>query len=251
MPRLDHMSVAARFAYTAICHSGELARGPPFRLTTHQLGPIPGTCDHHPADGSRLAPFIRIQCSQLSDKDGSAEGAKVSRQTLPKLIDSIELPKESEWGRRYLDDLDDATCRKAVAWLIESLPHVSEIKATLESGTKLAQIEAYPGAIGILRWVVASCRAYLKELRTGDGVLNDMQHSSGRYYSDFSSGSSQDSTTFRQFAFVVDSPEKEAAFAQEVQKSHGQRAADHPTMLVFHGGSDYGSRAHDVCRFCD
>ncbi|WWD16977.1 hypothetical protein CI109_101411 [Kwoniella shandongensis] len=94
------------------------------------------------------------------------------------------------------DDLPDQ--RNALVWLIDQLPKVSEIKAELESGKKLNKIEAPAASIAVLRWVVGSCRAYLKEAKPNEGVSNG-----------FASATYGMSEKLKQFVFVVGSPEQE------------------------------------------
>ena len=104
---------------------------------------------------------------------------------------------------------------------------MSAIKAHLGEGSTLKQLSTYSGAIGILRWVVGSCRAYLREVKAGEGVL-------GVTDPGLHAGSN-----IRQFIFVVGSPEQEANFKEEITKAQvaDKRLLEYPTMLAFHGGS--------------
>jgi ubiquitin-conjugating enzyme E2 Q len=147
---------------------------------------------------------------------------------------SIEVP--TEFGiteSQLLDKLPEPDMRRALAWLIEQLPAVSELKKRLEGGEKLKDISVYPGAIGVLRWVVGSCRAYLRESRPGEGVL--------------ATGSEASAENVRQFTFVVGSPEQESNFKQEIERAQARdsRLLQYPTIMAFHGefcaagGADY------------
>jgi len=113
----------------------------------------------------------------------------------------------------------------ALAQLIDNIPLVSSIKQHLDDGGKLKDIEASPGAITVLRWIVGSCRAYLKETKPGQGVLNaiNTSHVQGEIV--------------RQFTFVVGSPEQEDNFKQEIVKAKAEKASceQFPTLLAFHG----------------
>ena len=91
-----------------------------------------------------------------------------------------------------------------MAELIENIPLVSSIKLHLDSGLKLKHIDASPGAITVLRWIVGSCRAYLKETKPGEGVLNAIATA-------YATGD-----VVRQFTFVVGSTEQEDNFKQEI-----------------------------------
>lgn len=134
-----------------------------------------------------------------------------------------------------LDDLDEPKQRLALVSLIECLPKVTEIQAHLKSGQPISKIKASPGAITVLRWVVGSCRAYLKEGRPGEGVVSDSSTpapSQAAYY-----GGSMSSSNIRQFSFVVGNPEQETNFAKEISDASATKKSldQHPTMLVFHG----------------
>jgi ubiquitin-conjugating enzyme E2 Q len=111
--------------------------------------------------------------------------------------------------------------------LVDNIPLVSSIKQHLDEGGKLKDIEASPGAITVLRWIVGSCRAYLKETKPGQGVLNaiNTSHVHGEIV--------------RQFTFVVGSPEQEDNFKQEIVKAKAEKPSceQYPTLLAFHGMS--------------
>jgi ubiquitin-conjugating enzyme E2 Q len=125
-----------------------------------------------------------------------------------------------------LDDAPDQ--RQQIVRLIEALPKISEIKEHLEAGKKLKTIAAPAGAIGVLRWVVGSCRAYLKETKAGEGVLNGKNGAVG-----------DGAGHIRQFTFVVGSPEQETNFKKEIElaKSGHPNVVQYPTLLAFHGES--------------
>jgi ubiquitin-conjugating enzyme E2 Q len=114
-----------------------------------------------------------------------------------------------------------------LAELIDKIPLISSIKQHLDDGGKLKNVEASPGAITVLRWIVGSCRAYLKETKPGQGVLNaiNTSHVHGE--------------VVRQFTFVVGSPEQEDNFKQEIVKAKAEKPSceQYPTLLAFHGMS--------------
>ncbi|ORX35603.1 hypothetical protein BD324DRAFT_609369 [Kockovaella imperatae] len=94
-----------------------------------------------------------------------------TRMFLPTEL-NIELPIEfGIQSPKYLIDLSELDQRRAIAFLISCLPKVSEMKAAIDSGVKIKDLPAPPGAIGVLRWVVGSCRAHLKEVMPGEGAL--------------------------------------------------------------------------------
>jgi len=134
--------------------------------------------------------------------------------------DSIEVPNGT-----LLDSSPNQPA--ALAELIDNIPLVSSIKQHLDDGGKLKDIGASPGAITVLRWIVGSCRAYLKETKPGQGVLNaiDTSHVQGE--------------VVRQFTFVVGSPEQEDNFKQEIVKAKAEKASceQYPALLAFHGMS--------------
>ena len=112
--------------------------------------------------------------------------------------------------------------RKALVWLIEALPKISDVKVALERGQKLTDIQSPSGSIGVLRWVVGSCRAYLKETKAGEGVQRKVDKTT---------------QTIQQFTFVVGSPQQESNFEEEVEKaqSRNPNCLQYPTILAFHG----------------
>ena len=136
----------------------------------------------------------------------------------------------------YLLDLHPNEQRKAISFLIEALPKVSDIKSALEGGAKLKDIHAPPGSIGILRWVVGTCRAYLKEAKPGEGVVTPIKDNMAQVMGVYSQSQSAQQL-FRQFTFVLGSPEQERDFRAEIglAKAQNPQCQTHPTMLVFHG----------------
>ncbi|WRT66695.1 uncharacterized protein IL334_003656 [Kwoniella shivajii] len=167
----------------------------------------------------------------------AASSGTTNRMELPLHL-HIEVP--ADFGipaPQLLDELPAADQRRALAWLIGKLPRVSEIKATLDSGGKLKSIEAPPGAIGVLRWVIGSCRAYLKETKPGEGV-QDIKPS--KEYSVV--------TNFKQFTFVVGSPEQETNFKNEIEMAQkaDKNCQQYPSLLAFHGSP--AERWHNILR---
>lgn len=146
-----------------------------------------------------------------------------------KLADnSIEVP--SDFGipvASIFDELSEDQRRPALVYLIEQLPKVSEIKASLQNGVRLALIGAPPGSIGVLRWVIGSCKAYLKEVKTGEGLSTGVWDRHGQY----------SPQNLRQFRFVVGSPEQEANFKDEIRlaQNTNPNCNAYPTLLAFHG----------------
>lgn len=133
-----------------------------------------------------------------------------------------------------IDDLSEVDQRRALVHLIDQLPSVSSIKEQLDSGRPLKSIDAPAGSIGVLRWVVGSCRAYLKEAKAGEGVLNDVKTSADQHHY---GGEVPSAQVCRQFAFVVGSPEQEERFKDEVEKAKvtHKNVEEYPTLLAFHG----------------
>lgn len=140
-----------------------------------------------------------------------------------------------------LDTLPEAHQRTALASLIESLPRISQLKSTLDDGRSLASLvrgqEVSEGAITVLRWVICSCRAYLKEVKPGQGVVNKSDAGYSARYSQY--GGQALSSNIRQFTFVVGNPEQEDNFRKEIEKAKVTKPSlsTYPTMLAFHGES--------------
>ena len=110
-----------------------------------------------------------------------------------------------------------------------------KIKQKLDEGVRLKDIGASPGAITVLRWVVGSCRAYLKETKTGEGVIED-QGKSGKSHVGIGHYRTAIGST-RQFTFVVGSPQQEEGFQNEIKEAQKKDAncKQYPTILAFHG----------------
>jgi ubiquitin-conjugating enzyme E2 Q len=99
----------------------------------------------------------------------------------------------------------------------------------------------------VLRWVVGSCRAYLKEAKPGEGVLNSMANA--LYANTYGSyGSNVTASAVRQFTFVVGSPEQETNFKKEIEtaQSTHENCKAYPTILAFHGSA--AERWHNILR---
>lgn len=142
---------------------------------------------------------------------------------------SVEVPEEFGIpAKTLLDDLPLPDQRRAVAWLIDSLPKVTDIKAALDEGTPLERVGLHSGALGVLRWIIGTCRAYLKETKAGEGLLNSVPARSAHGIS----------RNIRQFTFVVGSPKQESNFKAEIEaaKTNYPNCAQYPTFLAFHGG---------------
>ncbi|WVQ80119.1 hypothetical protein IAT38_002220 [Cryptococcus sp. DSM 104549] len=158
-----------------------------------------------------------------------------------------ELPNPAPTAGRAAPPPDPSTQpftqRRALFWLLSKLPRVSVIKTFLDSGGKLNQLSCPSGSIGVLRWVVGSCRAYLKEVKPGEGVVNDNISTANAY------GAGQaGQPAVRQFLFVVGSPEQEANFRGEIVKAQKEQAncKKYPTLLAFHGSA--ADRWHNILR---
>lgn len=143
-----------------------------------------------------------------------------------------------------LDDLDETSQRTALVRLIETLPPVSELKTNLDNGISLTSLvrdkKVSDGAITVLRWVICSCRAYLKEVKPGQGVVNNVAAGgSNQAYDPYGHGAGGLADNIRQFTFVVGNPEQEDNFKREIEvaKAGKPSLAQHPTMLAYHGES--------------
>ncbi|WVQ67429.1 uncharacterized protein L199_005626 [Kwoniella botswanensis] len=200
------------------------------------LGPsVEYTIMTHPAVVDVLLSFAHC---------AAASGAQ-TRMELPLHL-HIEVPPEFGIAHsQLLDELPDLDQRRALAWLIQQLPKVSEIKAHLERGGKLKSIDAPSGSIGVLRWVVGSCRAYLKETKPGEGV-QDISSASTTTPTQVTYGSL--GGDLKQFTFVVGSPEQESNFKNEIElaKKENKNCKTYPTLLAFHGSA--AERWHNILR---
>lgn len=87
----------------------------------------------------------------------------------------------------------------------------------------------------MLRWVIGSCRAYLKETKPGEGVIQDLSSASGQYDHYYGRATGP----IKQFTFVVGSPEQEDRFKNEIAEARRKstHCEKYPTILAFHGES--------------
>ncbi|WVF71109.1 hypothetical protein IAT40_005906 [Kwoniella sp. CBS 6097] len=190
----------------------------------------------------------------LSFAHSAASGR--TRMDLPLHL-HIEVPADFTHSEpQLIDVLPDHDKRRALVWLIDHLPRVSEIRSHLLSGKKLKSLNVPSGSIGVLRWVVGSCRAYLKEAKSGEGVQyvnGDKQQADqaapagfamnwSRYYGGMPSGE------IKQFTFVVGSPEQESNFKREIEVAQAEyrNCIDYPTLMAFHGS--HAERWHNILR---
>ncbi|WWC62233.1 uncharacterized protein I303_104829 [Kwoniella dejecticola CBS 10117] len=189
------------------------------------LGPsVEHTIITHPAVVDILLSFAHC----------AASSEITTRMELPLHL-HIEVP--IEFGiptPKLIDDLSDVDQRTALAFLIEKLPKVSQIKTHLEAGRKLKSLDCFSGSIGVLRWVIGSCRAYLKETKLGEGVQQANDSIGGG--------------DLKQFTFVVGSPEQEQNFKEEIEKAkkENKNCRTYSTLLAFHGSGT--ERWHNILR---
>ncbi|KAK8864709.1 hypothetical protein IAR55_001963 [Kwoniella newhampshirensis] len=151
-----------------------------------------------------------------------------ARMDLPLKLHIEVLPQFGLPKATLLDDLPNQ--RQALVWLIDQLPKVSKIKAQLEKGIKLAKIDTPTGSIAILRWVVGSCRAYLKETKPEEGIMG---------------ADRTGYTCLKQFTFVVGSPEQESNFRSEIvaAQEKDKNCRQYPTLLAFHASTSMSGYA--------
>ncbi|KAH9895584.1 hypothetical protein C8Q73DRAFT_688553 [Cubamyces lactineus] len=125
------------------------------------------------------------------------------------------------------DTLDLPNMRMAIRTLIDMLPPIVEMKRHLEqplkSGRARPRLRDMNPSIPedawlVLRWVVASCTAYLEELQSEEKVKNM-------------------DPTWRQFRLSVGAPDAEAKFRKAIQmaKKEDQRARQFPSLYAWHG----------------
>ncbi|KAI0628025.1 hypothetical protein C8Q77DRAFT_1151557 [Trametes polyzona] len=126
------------------------------------------------------------------------------------------------------DTLDLNTMLATIRNLIDQLPPIYVLKRHLEQPRKpgrakprLQDIDrTIPEAAWlILRWCVASCTAYLEELRSDDEKVKNMDPS------------------WHQFRFSVGAPDAEAKFRKAVAfaQQENPRARQFPSLYAFHG----------------
>lgn len=129
-----------------------------------------------------------------------------------------------------LDEVEDQSA--SLGALLDEIPSVRKIKEQLDQGSRLKDIGASPGAITVLRWVVGSCRAYLKETKPGEGVIGQTAATRPIVYTNYNVAGPA-----RQFTFVVGSPEQEENFQSEIEEAqkNDKNCVEYPTILAFHG----------------
>ncbi|OCF31971.1 hypothetical protein I316_06356 [Kwoniella heveanensis BCC8398] len=190
----------------------------------------------------------------LSFAHSAASGR--TRMELPLHL-HIEVPAEFTHSEtKLIDTLSEPDGRRALVWLIDQLPSVSDIRTHLLKGNKLKLIDVPSGSIGVLRWVVGSCRAYLKEAKPGEGVQhvngdketadNAAPAGSALNWSYYHGG--MPSGEIKQFTFVVGSPEQENSFRREIElaQARNKNCKKYPTLMAFHGS--HAERWHNILR---
>ncbi|KIY71906.1 hypothetical protein CYLTODRAFT_389638 [Cylindrobasidium torrendii FP15055 ss-10] len=132
-------------------------------------------------------------------------------------------------GLVEFDELSNQQKRASVAFLIDSLPAVDDMRKHLErkvkpgkSKPKLTEVDpaTLPAAWSTLRWCVASCTAYLEPMAADEQIGNL-------------------DPSWKQFRFTVGAPDMEARFkgAADDAKKRDQNARKFPTLYAFHGSS--------------
>ncbi|KAI0656109.1 hypothetical protein C8Q70DRAFT_1014692 [Cubamyces menziesii] len=126
------------------------------------------------------------------------------------------------------DALDLQNMRTAISALIDMLPPIVEMKRYLEqplrSGRARPRLKDMSPSISedawlVLRWIVASCTAYLEELQSDGEKVKNMD------------------PAWRQFRFSVGAPDAEAKFRKAIRmaKKEDQRAQQFPSLFAWHG----------------
>ena len=156
----------------------------------------------------------------------------------------LQFPERIPWARGDpTKDFDSLTkiedkC-KAIVTMITELPKIAAMKAwILREDVSETNKELYharklsdcpgpggkavsPSAWKLLRWIVASCTSYLKEITEPDELVQGL------------------SKNYRQFKLLVGSPIKEHQLAEHVKaaKAKNVNAAKYPTLHAFHGSA--------------
>ena len=125
------------------------------------------------------------------------------------------------------DDLDDCDKQSSIKLLLDTLPTVPQMGAFLQSkGGQDTSLRSWadrisPGALGLLRWIIASNRSCIIQVDSLDG--------STRSSEERVSGMSG----WMQFRFAQGAPDKEQRFATSIRATTPD--AKYPTLFAWHG----------------
>ncbi|TFK72251.1 hypothetical protein BDN72DRAFT_836432 [Pluteus cervinus] len=161
-------------------------------------------------------------------KAGAAPTTYQNRQQVQTTWTTGDLPIPDIYGLVDFDDLPVHLMRVAIVDLIDSLPAVDAMRKHLmkkvkagKSKPKLKDADpaVLPGAWLVLRWIVASCTAYIEEITSGEERIKNLD------------------PVWRQFRFSVGAPDAEAKFKNAVQEAQASNAnaKKFPALYAFHG----------------
>jgi len=129
------------------------------------------------------------------------------------------------------DSMDSPRKLQAMCHILDTLPGVNDLKATLECQQHLSlqSVEnVSPAARSLLEWIVASNRSYIVPMDPptvpADGTLSGEQAAYIEGMEDHV-----------QFLFAQGSPEKEKRFKQALASVQARLQLKHPTLLAWHG----------------
>ena len=162
------------------------------------------------------SPVTLQLCRPLNGEPMCIQGETKLRGPLPIEVQVIPY-------NRNFDELELNEKRHMLPDILDTLPSVDEMIAFLGTGPTKRELSSWKeristAALGILRWIIASNRSYIKL----DHPRNSQDKVTGMY-------------DFIQFRLVQGAPNKEHEFTNAVFK-HGQRTSSlYPTIFAWHG----------------
>jgi len=127
------------------------------------------------------------------------------------------------------DELSASDKREAMLLLMDMLPSVHEMKEYLTrkaSGSLSDWTDRLsPAALGVLRWIVATCRACIMQVDDPDNTSGTPEE---RLWG---------MNGFMQFRFAMGAPDKERRFINSVRETQARLKQKHSTIFAWHGSA--------------
>lgn len=129
------------------------------------------------------------------------------------------------------EELDAAGKCAAICKLLDTLPSVKDMQEYL-STRHPADLKSWsqrmsPAATSLLRWIIASNRACIMQVDSGDDSTSNKQE---RIHGMMG---------YMQFRFAMGAPDKEQRFLSEVRNTTTRLNLAHPTIFAWHGSPVY------------
>ena len=202
--------------------------------------PGPSEDRYHCRVAEVLHPTVRLSTAVVraskksTDTTTSTLPSTLTPATTPSAFASTEFSLTNQHQQiefavydQNFDDLDANDKQSLIVMLLGTLPSVSQMSAFLQSkGGQDTSLRTWadrisPGALGLLRWIIASNRSCIIQVDSLDGsTRKSVERVSGM-------------PGWMQFRFAQGAPDKEQRFVTSIRATTPH--AKHPTMFAWHG----------------